>query len=63
MKSLFWLGQYRIILSTATVGEVQQPLYQEHDRSATEDERRTDRIVSSSGDWNGNICDFYFRVY
>ena len=37
--------------------------YQEHDRSATEDERWTDRIVSSSGDWSGNICDFYFRVY
>ena len=30
---------------------------------ATEDERWTDRIVSSSGDWSGNICDFYFRVY
>ena len=37
--------------------------YQEHDRSATEDERWTDRIVSSLGDWSGNICDFYFRVY
>lgn len=37
--------------------------YQEHDRSTTEDERWTDRIVSSSGDWSGNICDFYFRVY
>lgn len=37
--------------------------YQEHDRSATEDERWTDRFVSSSGDWSGNICDFYFRVY
>lgn len=37
--------------------------YQEHDRSAAEDERWTDRIVSSSGDWSGNICDFYFRVY
>lgn len=23
----------------------------------------TDRIVSSSGDWSGNIYDFYFRVY
>ena len=29
--------------------------YQEHDRSSTEDERWTDRIVSSSGDWSGNI--------
>lgn len=37
--------------------------YQEHDRPATADERWTDRIVSSSGDWSGNICDFYFRVY
>ena len=24
--------------------------------------RRTDRIVSSSGDWSGNVYDFYFRV-
>ncbi len=27
------------------------------------DSRQTDRIVSSSGDWSGNIYDFYFRVY
>ena len=26
-------------------------------------ERWTDRIVSTSGDWSGNIYDFYFRVY
>lgn len=25
--------------------------------------RWTDRIVSSSGDWSGNIYDFYFKVY
>lgn len=25
--------------------------------------RWTDRLQSSSGDWSGNICDFYFRVY
>ncbi|MCD7708598.1 MAG: hypothetical protein LUI02_01840 [Clostridiales bacterium] len=25
--------------------------------------RWTDRIQSSSGDWSGNVCDFYFRVY
>ena len=25
--------------------------------------RWTDRIVSSSGDWSGNIYDFYFRIY
>lgn len=23
----------------------------------------TDRIVSSSGDWSGNVYDFYFRIY
>ena len=28
-----------------------------------ESTRWTDRIVSSSGDWSGNIYDFYFRVY
>ena len=25
--------------------------------------RWTDRLQSSSGEWSGNICDFYFRVY
>ena len=25
--------------------------------------RWTDRITSSSGEWSGNIYDFYFRVY
>ncbi len=34
--------------------------YQEQLDSNT---RWTDRIVSSSGDWSGNIYDFYFRVY
>ena len=34
--------------------------YQEQFDSNT---RWTDRIVSSSGDWSGNIYDFYFRVY
>ena len=28
-----------------------------------EETRWTDRIVSTSGDWSGNIYDFYFRVY
>ena len=28
-----------------------------------DDVRWTDRIVSSSGDWSGNVYDFYFRVY
>ena len=27
------------------------------------DTRWTDRILSSSGDWSGNVYDFYFRVY
>lgn len=27
------------------------------------DTRWTDRIVSSSGEWSGNLYDFYFRVY
>lgn len=25
--------------------------------------RWTDRIISSSGDWSGNVYDFYFRIY
>ncbi len=25
--------------------------------------RWTDRLQSSSGEWSGNLCDFYFRVY
>lgn len=28
-----------------------------------ENERWEDRIVSTSGDWSGNLYDFYFRVY
>jgi predicted HTH transcriptional regulator len=28
-----------------------------------ETNRWTDRIISSSGDWSGNVYDFYFRVY
>ena len=28
-----------------------------------DDTRWTDRVVSSSGDWSGNLFDFYFRVY
>lgn len=34
--------------------------YQEHYDADT---RWTDRIISSSGDWSGNVYDFYFRVY
>ena len=29
----------------------------------SDDTRWTDRIISSSGEWSGNIYDFYFRVY
>ncbi len=25
--------------------------------------RWTDRLQSCSGEWSGNVCDFYFRVY
>lgn len=32
---------------------------EEHDDT----HRWTDRIVSSSGDWSGNVYDFYYRVY
>lgn len=28
-----------------------------------ESRRWTDRVISSSGDWSGNVMDFYFRVY
>lgn len=34
--------------------------YQEQYDAGT---RWTDRISSSSGDWSGNVYDFYFRVY
>jgi predicted HTH transcriptional regulator len=34
--------------------------YQEHGDNST---RWTDRIISSSGEWSGNIFDFYYRVY
>ncbi|MDR0751839.1 MAG: putative DNA binding domain-containing protein [Christensenellaceae bacterium] len=34
--------------------------YQEHEDEST---RWTDRFISSSGEWSGNIYDFYYRVY
>ena len=34
--------------------------YQEH---FDDTNRQDDRIVSSSGDWSGNVYDFYFKVY
>lgn len=36
--------------------------YQDH-REETPDIRWIDRIQSSSGDWSGNVFDFFFRVY
>ena len=35
----------------------------DYQENADADTRWTDRIISSSGDWSGNIYDFYFRVY
>lgn len=34
--------------------------YQEH---YDENTRWTDRVISSAGDWSGNVYDFYFKVY
>ena len=34
--------------------------YQEHDDDTI---RWTDRIISSTGEWSGNLFDFYYRVY
>ncbi|MDR0424681.1 MAG: putative DNA binding domain-containing protein [Clostridiales Family XIII bacterium] len=34
--------------------------YQEHYDA---DVRFTDRIYSSSGEWSGNVCDFFFKAY
>ncbi len=40
------------------------PRYSLDYREEHDDIRRwTDRVVSSSGDWSGNVYDFYFRVY
>ena len=33
--------------------------YQEHDNNST---RWTDRVISSLGDWSGNLYDFYYRI-
>ena len=32
-------------------------------RECYDENRWTDRIVSTSGEWSGNVYDFYFRVY
>ncbi|MDR3292858.1 MAG: putative DNA binding domain-containing protein [Clostridiales bacterium] len=32
------------------------------EKFGTEGERWSDRIVSSTGDWSGNVYDFYFRI-
>lgn len=40
------------------------PLYfLDYQERMEDDTRWTDRIVSSSGEWSGNLYDFYFRVY
>ena len=36
--------------------------YQDH-REATPEIRWIDRVQSSSGDWSGNVFDFFFKVY
>ena len=35
----------------------------DYQEQVDENNRWTDRIVSSSGDWSGNLYVFYFRVY
>jgi len=35
----------------------------DYQEQTDEDTRWTDRVVSSSGEWSGNLYDFYFRVY
>lgn len=37
--------------------------YQEHNASDSPQNRWTDRLVSNSGDWSGNLYDFFFQVY
>lgn len=32
-------------------------------REEYDDRQLTERLISSSGDWSGNVLDFYFRVY
>ncbi len=39
------------------------PYFLDYQERLDSDTRWTDRIVSSSGDWSGNLYDFYFRVY
>ena len=37
--------------------------YQEHDGPEDAQNRWSDRLVSNSGDWSGNLYDFFFQVY
>ena len=37
--------------------------YQEHDALESTQNRWVDRLVSNSGDWSGNLYDFFFQVY
>ncbi len=39
------------------------PYFLDYQEQYDADTRWTDRIISSSGDWSGNVYDFYFRVY
>ena len=41
----------------------QQYYFLDYREKLDDDTRWSDRFVSSSGDWSGNIYDFYFRVY
>ena len=35
----------------------------EYQESYDADTRFTDRVLSSSGEWSGNVCDFFFKIY
>jgi hypothetical protein len=37
--------------------------YQETFEPHNKEQRWTDRIVSSSGEWSGNVLDFFYKVY
>ncbi len=39
------------------------PYFLDYQEQYDETTRWTDRIISSSGEWSGNVYDFYFRVY
>ena len=53
---LMFGNEYEIVREFNTYFLDYQERYDNHTRW-------TDRIISSSGDWSGNVHDFYFRVY